>query len=86
MDVFVIRGGSNAGDLIYMSRLNRRPTEDDPRVAHYAYVHARPDGSRIAIISHEDLVLDGGNAPAPILRAYLRSIHGRIFAQGEWIP
>jgi len=86
MDIFVIRGGSNAGDLIYMCRLNRKPTEDDPRVADYAYIHARPDGSRIAIISHEDLVLDGGNAPAPILRAYLRSIHGRIFAQGEWVP
>jgi len=86
MDVFVVRGGSNAGDLIYMCRLNRKPTEDDPRVADYAYIHARPDGSRIAIISHEDLVLDGGNAPAPILRAYLRSIHGRIFAQGEWVP
>lgn len=85
-DVFVIRGGPNAGDLLYMAFLAREPTEDDPRVGDYAYVHARPDGSRIAVISHEALVLGGGNAPAPKLRAWLRSIHGRIFAQGEWIP
>lgn len=85
MDVFVIRGGSNAGDLIYMCRLNRKPTGDDPRVADYAYIHARPDGSKIAVISREDLVLVGGNAPAPMLRAYLRSINGRIFVQGEWV-
>jgi hypothetical protein len=86
MDVFVVRGGSNAGDLIYMRRLNRKPTDDDPRMGDYTYIHARPDGSQIAIISNEDLVLDGGNAPAPILRAYLRRIHGRIYAQGEWVP
>jgi hypothetical protein len=87
MDVFVIRGGPNAGDLIYMRRLQSKPTKYDP-VGHpyYPYIHARPDGSRIAIISDEDLVLDGGNAPAPILRNYLRGIHGRIFAQGEWVP
>ncbi len=86
MDVFVIPGGPNAGDLIFMRRLERKPTEDDPRVDDYAYVHARPDGSQIAVISNEALVLDGGNAPAPILRAFLRRIHGRIFAQGEWVP
>lgn len=85
-DVFVIRGGPNAGDLFYMAFLAREPTEDDPRVGDYAYVHARPDGSRIAVISHEALVLRGGNASAPKLRAWLRSIHGRIYAQGEWIP
>jgi hypothetical protein len=85
MDVFVIRGGSKAGDLIYMCRLNRKPTDDDPRMADYAYIHARPDGSQIAVVSHEALVLVGGNAPAPILRAYLRRIHGRIYAQGEWV-
>jgi hypothetical protein len=86
MDVFVIRGGSNAGDLVYMRRLDRKPNDDDPRVADYPYIHARPDGALIAIISDEALVLVGGNAPAPILRAYLRSIHGRIFVQGEWVP
>lgn len=86
MDVFVVRGGSNAGDLVYMRRLDRKPTDDDPRMADYAYIHARPHGSQIAIISNEALVLDGGNAPAPILRAFLRRIHGRIFAQGEWVP
>ncbi len=86
MDVFVVRGGSNAGDLIFMRRLDRKPTDDDPRVDDYAYVHARPDGSQVSIISNEALALDGGNAPAPILRAYLRGIHGRIFVQGEWIP
>jgi hypothetical protein len=86
MDVFVIRSGSRAGDLIYMCRLNRKPTENDPRVADYAYIHAKPDGSQIAIISHEELVLAGRNAPAPILRAYLRTIRGRIFVQGEWVP
>jgi hypothetical protein len=86
LDVFVIRGGSNTGDLISFRRLNREPTADDPRLDDYAYVHARPDGSQIAIVSHEDLVLGGGNGPAPILRTYLRSIHGRIFAQGEWVP
>ena len=85
MDVFVIRGGAHAGDLIYMCRLDRKPTDDDPRVAEYTYIHARPDGSQIAIVSNEDLVLVGGNAPAPILRTYLRSIHGRIFVQGEWV-
>lgn len=82
MDVFVIRGGSNSGDLIYSTRL-RQPTGIG---YYYPYIHARPDGSQIAIISNEDLVLDGGNAPAPILRAYLRQIHGRISAQGEWVP
>jgi hypothetical protein len=86
MDVFVIRGGPRSGDLVYFCRLNRNPTEDDPRVADYRYVHARPDGSQIDIISGEDLVLIGGNAPAPILRDYLRRLHGRIFVQGEWIP
>jgi hypothetical protein len=86
MDVFVIRGGSNAGDLIYMRRLDRKPTDDDPRMDDYAYIHARPDGSQIAIVSNEALVLVGGNAPAPILRTYLRRIHGRIFVQGEWVP
>jgi hypothetical protein len=60
MDVFVIRGGSNAGDLMYMCRLDRKPTDEDPRMAYYAYIHARRDGSQIAIISTEDLVLDGG--------------------------
>jgi hypothetical protein len=86
MDVFVIRGGSRSGDLIYFCRLNRKPTDDDPRVADYKYIHARPDGSQIAAISSEDLVLVGGNAPAPILRNYLRRLHGCIFVHGEWIP
>jgi hypothetical protein len=86
MDVFVVRGGPNAGDLIYMRRLLSKPSTDDPGHPYYPYVHARPDGSQIAIISNETLVLDGGNAPAPILRAYLRHIRGRIFAQGEWVP
>ncbi len=85
MDVFVIRGGPNAGDLIYMCRLHHEPTDDDPPLTYYAYIHARPDGSQIAIISNETLVLVGGNAPAPILRTYLRSIRGRIFVQGEWV-
>jgi hypothetical protein len=83
MDAFVIRGGSHAGDLIYMCRLDRKPSDDDPRAGDYAYIHARPDGAQIAIISNESL--DGGNAPAPILRTYLRSVHGRIFVQGEWV-
>jgi hypothetical protein len=86
MDVFVIRGGSRSGDLIYNCRLSRKPTEDDPRVADYKYIHARPDGSQIAIISGEALTLVGGNAPAPILRNYLRRLRGRIFVQGEWVP
>jgi hypothetical protein len=86
MDVYVIRGGLRGGDLVFMRRLNRKPTRDDPRLDDYAYVHARPDGSQIAIISNEDLVQVGRNAPAPILRAWLRSEHGRIFVQGEWIP
>jgi hypothetical protein len=86
MDVFVVRGGPNAGDLIYMRRVERKPTDNDPRIDDYPYIHARPDGSQIAIISNEDLIRVGGNAPAPILRAYLRRIHGRIFAQGEWVP
>ena len=86
MDVFVIRGGYRSGDLIYMCRLDRKPTEEDPRVAEYKYIQARPDGTQIAIISGEVLVLDGGNAPAPVLRNYLRRIHGRIFVQGEWVP
>jgi hypothetical protein len=86
MDVFVIRGGSNAGDLIYSRRLLSKPSKDDPGHPYYPYIHARPDGSQIAIISNEALALVGGNAPAPILRAFLRRIHGRIFAQGEWVP
>jgi hypothetical protein len=86
MDVFVVRGGPNAGDLIYCKRLLSKPTKNDPGHPHYPYIHARPDGSRIAIISNEDLALAGGNATAPILRAYLRRIHGRIFVQGEWVP
>jgi hypothetical protein len=86
MDVFVVRGGPNAGDLIYMKRLLSKPSGDDPGHPYYPYIHARRDGSQIAIISNEDLVLDGGNAPAPILRSFLRRIHGRIFAQGEWVP
>ena len=75
-----------AGDLIYCKRLLSKPTKNDPGHPHYPYIHARPDGSRIAIISNEDLALVGGNATAPILRAYLRRIHGRIFVQGEWVP
>jgi hypothetical protein len=86
MDVFVVRGGPNAGDLIFMRRLDRNPTDDDPRLDDYEYIYARPDGSQIAVISNEDLVLDSGNAPAPILRSFLRRIHGRIFARGEWVP
>ncbi len=86
MDVFVIRGGPHAGDLIFKKRSLSRPSQDDPGHPYYPYIHARPDGSQIAIVSNEDLVLKGGNAPAPILRAYLRRIHGRIFAQGEWVP
>jgi hypothetical protein len=86
MDVFVIRGGSNAGDLIYSRRLLSKPSKDHPGHPYYPYIHARPDGSQIAIISNEALALVGGIAPAPILRAYLRSIHGRIFVQGEWVP
>jgi hypothetical protein len=86
MDVFVIRGGPNAGDLIYSKRLRSKPTKYDSAHPYYPYIHARPDGSQIEIISDEELVLNKGNAPAPILRAYLRRIHGRIFAQGEWVP
>lgn len=86
MDVFVIRGGPKAGDLIYSRRLWAKPTTPDAGYASYPYIHARPDGSQIAIISNEDLALGVENAPVPILRAYLRSIHGRIFAQGEWVP
>jgi hypothetical protein len=86
MDVFVIRGGPNSGDLIYSRRLLSEPSKDDPGHPYYPYIHARPDGSQIAIISNEALALVGGNAPAPILRAYLRGIHGRIFLQGEWVP
>jgi hypothetical protein len=86
MDVFVIRGGPNDGDLVYCTRLHSKPTKYDPGHYYYPYIHARPDGSRISIISNEDLVLVGGNAPAPILRTYLRGIHGRIFVQGEWVP
>ncbi|HEY6345673.1 MAG TPA: hypothetical protein VIY49_29590 [Bryobacteraceae bacterium] len=82
----MIRGGSRSGDLIYMRRLNREPTEADPRIADYKYIHARPDGTQIAIISGEDLVLVGANGAAPILRNYLRRLHGRIFVQGEWVP
>lgn len=85
MDVFVIRGGSNAGDLIYVRRMPRKPSERPP-MAYYPYIHARPDGSLITVISDEALALNGGNAPAPVLRAYLRSVHGRIFVQGEWVP
>ena len=83
MDVFVVRGGPKAGALIYSRRLERTGTGAGHS---YPYIHARPDGSQIAIISNEDLVLVGGNAPAPILRNYLRRIHGRIFVQGEWVP
>jgi len=82
MDVFVIRGGPNSGDLIYSRRLPQ-PTDIG---YYYPYIHARPDGSQVAIISNEALALVGGNAPAPILRAYLRGIQGRIFVQGEWVP
>jgi|HubBroStandDraft_1064217.scaffolds.fasta_scaffold207005_2 hypothetical protein len=82
MDVFVIRGGPNSGDLIYSRRL---PQPADVGY-YYPYIHARPDGSQIAVISNEALALVGENAPAPILRAYLRGIHGRIFVQGEWVP
>ena len=84
MDVFVIRGGPKAGDLIYMKR--SWSTSHDAPYASYPYILARPDGLQIAVISNEDLVLVGGNAPAPILRAYLRGVHGRIFVQGEWVP
>jgi hypothetical protein len=82
----VIRGGPRSGDLIYMRRLNRQPTEADPRLDDYKYIHARPDGTQIAIISGENLVLVGGNGAAPIPRNYLRRLHGRIFVQGEWVP
>jgi len=85
-DVFAVRGGINAGDLIYSRRLMSKPTKDDIGHPYYPYIHARPDGSQIAIISDEDLAVVGGNAPVPILRAWLRSIKGRIFVQGEWIP
>jgi len=86
MDVFVIRGGPKAGDLIYSRRLLSKPAAQDVGHPYYPYIHARPDRSQIAIISDEDLVLIGGNAPAPILRNYLRRIHGRIYVQGEWVP
>lgn len=86
MDVFVIRGGQDAGDLLYMRRSMTRPTRDDPGHIYYPYIHAHPDGSPISVVSDEVLVLNNGNASAPKLRAWLRSIHGRIYAQGEWIP
>ncbi len=60
---------------------------DGPPMVYYPYIHARPDGSQIAFISDEAVALNGGrNASAPILRAYLRSVDGRIFVQGEWVP
>jgi hypothetical protein len=85
MDVFVIRGGPKAGDLLFMRRSVTEPKGGEPGYPWYPYVHARPDGTQVAVVSGEDLDLNNGNAPAPILRAWLRSIHGRIFASGEWI-
>ncbi len=89
-DVYVIRGGSAEGGLIYTRRLWK---EKDAIGAHpyYPFVHARPDGSQIAIISDESFEV-GGTAKTPILRSFLRGVRGRIYVQGDayargkWIP
>lgn len=44
-DVFVVRGGPDAGDLIYSQRLQSKPTKYDSGHPYYPYIHARPDGS-----------------------------------------
>ena len=86
MDVFVIRGGPHEGELIYSRRLWTKPKGYETGFYYYPYIHAHPDGSQIGIISDENLVQVGGVGSAPILRAYLRRIRGRIFVEGRWIP
>ena len=90
-EVYVIRGGPSEGDLIYSRRLLRKSSNDELEYPYYPFIHAKPDGSQIAIISDESFEA-GGTAQNPILRAYLRRLQGRIYVQGDayvrgnWIP
>jgi hypothetical protein len=81
MDAYVIRGGTSEGDLIYNCRMWR------DNLGHYGYpfVHAKPDGSQIAIVSDEYFTVGATEKP-PILRAYLQKLRGRIYVDGRWIP
>jgi hypothetical protein len=91
-EVYVIRGGPSAGDLIYSRRLwHKAPNVAPGEYPYYPFIHAKPDGTQIAIISDEAFEV-GGTAKTPILRAYLRRLQGRIYVQGDayvrarWIP
>jgi len=91
VDAWVIRGGPSEGDLIYTRRMWDKSPEDGLEYPHYPFIHAKPDGKQIAIISDETFTV-GRTETAPVLRAYLRRLGGRIYvcgddyAEGGWIP
>jgi hypothetical protein len=90
-EVYVIRGGPSEGDLIYSRRMLRKSPDGELEYPYYPFIHAKPDGSQIAIVSDESFEV-GGTAQTPLLRAYLRRLQGRIYIQGDvyvhgkWIP
>jgi hypothetical protein len=91
-EVYVIRGGPSDGDLIYSRRLyHKLPSVAPGEDPYYPFIHAKPDGTQVGIISDEAFTV-GGTAKTPILLAYLRRLQGRIYLQGDayiqgrWLP
>jgi hypothetical protein len=84
-EVYVIRGGRAEGDLIYSRRIWGKAADDDVGYPYYPFIHAKPDGSQISIVSNESFTI-GPTKKTPILDAYLKELSGRIYVQGRWVP
>ena len=84
-DVYVIRGGQANGDLIYSRRLLHKTPDDSVGHPYSPFIHARPDGTQVAIISDEYFTVGGNDVP-PGLGGYLKRVHGQIYAYGKWLP
>jgi hypothetical protein len=83
--VFVIETGPHRGELIYQRRMYRRISREQGEYPYYPFVHARPNGVPIHVISEEFFTV-GGDMETPILKSYLRTIGGLILVNGKSLP
>jgi hypothetical protein len=80
-EVYIIETGPHRDELIYVRRIEYKPTGHDVKSPTYPFIHARADGEQIREISDE-----WGNDKVPLLRAYLRKLDGTITVNGRRLP